>query len=583
MTLRDLRYGSDAVVDELARAGVRHISLNPGATIRGLHESIEHYAAAGGPDPVLCCHEEIAVGFAHGYTKTSGDVMAVALHNVVGLQHASMAIFNAWCDRVPVVLLGGTGPMRQSERRPWIDWVHTAYVQGDLVRDFVKWDTQVFGVESIGTAVARAVKTATTPPYGPVYVCFDVEDQEARLPDGHTAAPAPRQGRPVTSADDIDTVLSLLREARRPVVVADFYNALTDPEAPARLAALSEAWALPVVDRGARHNMPSRHPHCLTDLADELLAEADLVLALDVRDLYGALRPEDVPRARGPRRRQLPGDCRVVAVGQEAVPQSSWVPDYAAAEHVDHEILVPGAVVVEQLLASEGASPDPEMVRERQRRLAQARATLEATWQEEAARDRDMDPVSTARLSAELGAALEGSAYVLTYCRFMPWPRRTWDLDGRRNTHIGRSAGEGLGYALSASVGAALACKESGRIAVDIQGDGDLLYVPGALWTAAAYELPLLVVVHNNGGYHQDRLHQATMAERRGRGGARGGVGIDLTAPDVGFCELARGLGVWAEEPVRAPGALRPALDRAVAHVRDTGGPALVDVASAPR
>lgn len=583
MGLEGVRYGSDAVVEALARWGVRHVSLNPGATIRGLHESITHFSASGGPAPVLCCHEEIAVGLAHGYTKTSGELMAVALHNVVGLAHASMAIFNAWCDRVPIVLLGGTGPMRQSERRPWIDWIHTAYLQGGLVRDFVKWETQVFGVESMASAVSRACKTATATPYGPVYVCFDVEDQEALLPETHAASTPAEQAATTVHPDDLDRVGRWLRDAESPVVVADFYNALSDPAAPARLAALSERWAVPVVDLGARHNMPNGHRNCLTDAKDALLSDADLVLALDVRDLYGTLRPEEVARGRGPRRRQLPAGCRVVSVGEEGIPRGSWVPDYSAAEHVDVEIGVPSARFVADLLDSEQAVGDRETILERQRHLDDVRTGLLRAWEQETARVWDADPISTARLCGDLGDALAGSSWVLTNCRFMPWPRRTWDMDGRRNTHIGRSGGEGLGYALSASLGSALACKESGRIAVDIQGDGDFLYVPGALWTAAAYALPLLVVVHNNFGYHQDRLHQQTISEGRRRGSPREGEGIEFTGPEVGFGDIARGLGIWAEQPVRDAASLRPALQRAVAHVERTGTPALVDVAAAPR
>ncbi|MDR7523659.1 MAG: thiamine pyrophosphate-binding protein, partial [Armatimonadota bacterium] len=135
-------YGSDLVVDVLRALGVEYAALNPGATFRGLHDSLVNYGGNRRPQIIQCCHEEIAVAVAHGYTKAAGRPMAAIVHDVVGLQHASMAIFNAWCDRVPLLVLGGTGPMAAEQRRPWIDWIHTALVQGQAVRDYVTWDDQ---------------------------------------------------------------------------------------------------------------------------------------------------------------------------------------------------------------------------------------------------------------------------------------------------------------------------------------------------------------------------------------------------------------------------------------------------------
>lgn len=581
--MTDIRYGSDVIIDVLKDSGIRHVAFNPGATIRGLHESLDHLSRQGGPSPILCSHEEIAVGFAHGYAKAAGEPMAVALHNVVGLQHAAMAIFNAWCDRVPIVLLGGTGPMQQSLRRPWIDWIHTAYLQGGLVRDFVKWEVQVFGAESIDLTLRRAIKTATTAPCGPVYVCFDVEDQEAVVdqPAGHR--PAATSSDPAVSDADVGLVLEWLAEARHPVVIADHYNTGADPLAVRRLAALAQAWAVPVIDIGGRHNMPSAHDLCLTDARDELLAEADLVLALDVRDLYAALRSTDGLGSRGLRPPLIGPQTRVVAVGLENTPQSSWVPDYFAPTQATHEVVAPSSVLVRELLRQVPAPEQSEWVERRTVELGAVRRRLRAAWSQQVTQDWDARPISTARLCAEIGTAMAGHSWVLSNCSFMPWPARLWDMDGADLTHIGRSGGEGLGYGPSASLGAALACKERGKIAVDIQGDGDLMFAPSALWTAAAYELPLLMVVHNNRSYYQDARHQREMSRLRGRGDGSLPAGIDLTAPDVGFVDIARGMGVKAWGPVGDHQELSAVLDQAVRHIAQTGRPALVDVISAPR
>src|SRR5882672_15427 len=165
-------YGSDLAVEVLRALGIRYIALNPGASYRGLHDSLVNFGPGEPPEIILCTHEEIVVALANGYTRATGAPMATALHNVVGLLHASMAIFNAWCDRTPMLNLGGGGPQDASLRRS-TDWVHTALVQGNLVRDFVKYDDQPYSLESVPESLLRAYRIATTEPKGPVYVFLD--------------------------------------------------------------------------------------------------------------------------------------------------------------------------------------------------------------------------------------------------------------------------------------------------------------------------------------------------------------------------------------------------------------------------
>jgi benzoylformate decarboxylase/acetolactate synthase-1/2/3 large subunit len=165
-------YGSDLVVDLLRAVGITHVALNPGATFRGLHDSLVNHGK-GDPELILTLHEEIAVALAHGYAKARGAPMAAAVHDIVGLQHASMAIFNAFCDRAPILVLGATGPMDAARRRPWIDWIHTALVQGTQVRDYVKLDDQPASVAAIPEALLRCWRLARTEPQGPVYLCLD--------------------------------------------------------------------------------------------------------------------------------------------------------------------------------------------------------------------------------------------------------------------------------------------------------------------------------------------------------------------------------------------------------------------------
>ena len=129
-------WGSDAVAETLRALGIPYIALNPGASYRGLHDSLVNHLGNEHPQMLLCLHEEAAVAIAHGYAKATDRMMAAAVHSNVGLMHATMAIFNAWCDRAPVLVLGATGPWDASRRRPWIDWIHTFADQGAQVRAY---------------------------------------------------------------------------------------------------------------------------------------------------------------------------------------------------------------------------------------------------------------------------------------------------------------------------------------------------------------------------------------------------------------------------------------------------------------
>ena len=216
-------WGSDAFALALRNLGLKYISLNPGASYRGLHDSLVNFLGNESPQLVLCLHEEHAVAIAHAYAKVTGEPMAVALHSNVGLLHGSMGIFDPWCDRAPVIILGATGPVDAASRRPWIDWIHTAQDQGALVRDFTKWDDQPASVEAGVESIYRANLIARTAPYGPVYVCFDVMLQEKKLngemslPDAVRFQPA---GAPQPEPGAVSAAAEALTGARMPVILA---------------------------------------------------------------------------------------------------------------------------------------------------------------------------------------------------------------------------------------------------------------------------------------------------------------------------------------------------------------------------
>src|SRR5512139_382711 len=178
---RKPKYGSDLIVDLMRALDIEYAAFNPGATFRGIHDSIVNYGGNTKPEVIFCCHEEYSVAMAHGYAKATGKPMAAITHDVVGLQHATMAIFNAWCDRVPIIVMGGTGPMDAARRRPRIDWQHTALVQGNIVRDYVKWDDQPFSIRGVPDSLIRGYRIAMTEPKAPVYICYDADLQEDEL------------------------------------------------------------------------------------------------------------------------------------------------------------------------------------------------------------------------------------------------------------------------------------------------------------------------------------------------------------------------------------------------------------------
>src|SRR5246500_5845498 len=174
-------FGSDIIADALRALDIPYIALNPGASYRGLHDSIVNYLGNEQPQMLLCLHEESAVAIAHGYAKVTGKAMGAAVHSNVGLMHATMAVFNAWCDRMPMVILGATGPVDATKRRPWIDWIHTARDQGAIIRNYTKWDDQPASPAAAREALLRASWLSNAKPQGPVYINLDAEMQESGL------------------------------------------------------------------------------------------------------------------------------------------------------------------------------------------------------------------------------------------------------------------------------------------------------------------------------------------------------------------------------------------------------------------
>ena len=577
-------YGSDVIVDMLRALDVEYVALNPGASYRGLHDSMVNYGENTRPETILCNHEGIAIAIAHGYGRAAGKPMAAAVHNIVGLLHGTNAMFNAWLDRAGMLVLGGTGPMAVEQRRPWIDWIHTALVQGNAVRDFVKWDDQPASVPSIMDSLLRAHQLASAEPKGPVYICFDAALQEQRL-DAPISLPDVSQylkpSRVQADPEALDRAAELLVGAAQPVAVVDYLGKA--PQAVQGLVRLAEALALPVIDMGNLFNFPSRHAMNLTGAAGELLAEADVVLSLDVFDLQQAL--STVNRVTRIASDIIPASAQVIDISLRQYAVRSWVSDFGKLYPVDLPITADTALAVPALadLCLRKLAEHPERTSAIQQRAARLEARHDALAQTalEAARQSAGErPISTSFLAQQAWEVVQGYDWVLTDNDLRGWTRHLWDITEPYQYHSSRG---GLGYGIARSLGVALANRGTDRLCIDFQADGDALFSPSALWTAAHHQIPLLVIMYNNRSYYNDEEHQADVARTRGRSVENRVVGIRIENPEVDFASMAKAFGVYGEGPIERPEDLKPALERAARVVTEERRCALVDVVTQNR
>lgn len=572
------RYGSDLIVDMMKSLGIEYVAINPGSSFRGIHDSLVNYNQNKNPEIILCCHEEIAVSVAHGYAKATGKPMAAIVHNVVGLQHASMAIYNAWCDRTPILVMGGTGPMDTSKRRPWIDWIHTALVQGNLVRDFVKWDDQPMGVGAISNSIMRGYRTAMTEPKGPVYLCFDVDLQEVELkediilPDiSRHRPPAPLQAE----AGVLQEAARLLAQAERPVILADYMG--RNPESMTYLVELADLLSIPVIDRGARHNIPNTHPCDLTGREKELVEKADVIMGLDVMDLYGALVRHDTKTKSS--KPAITPDCKVIHASLADLAIRSWSSDVQELAPIDLPILADTRVFLPVLTEEirRQAKFSKSVVEDRRRQLSSQHDEIRGNSQGDLKRRWDESPISPPRMTHEIWQVIKDEDWTLVAGAFRGWPRRLWDWK-KPASFLGGYGGGGLGYSPGASVGAAIGLRDSGTVCIDLQRDGDLLFTNSALWTASSYKVPLLIIMTNNRTYYNDEEHQEKVAITRGRPVENKGIGMRMESPPVDFATLAKSFGIFSEGPIVDPTKIQPAVRRALKVVKEERKPALVDV-----
>jgi acetolactate synthase-1/2/3 large subunit len=565
------RWASDVIVDLLHAYELPYAALNPGASYRGLHDSMVNY---GGNRPVmmLCQHEETAVQIAHGYAKASGKPMVAILHNLVGLLHANMAVYYAYADRAPVFIIGATGPMDETKRRPRIDWIHSALVQGEAVRAYTKWDYQPTVIDGVPESFARAYSVMMTEPRGPIYMCYDAWLQEQALEHKvplppKNAAKVPARIAPEPKA--LEDAAAMLSAAKRPVILAEYVG--RDPEGFHALVELAETLGAPVYDVNSRLNFPSRHPQNLSMVKD-VFRDADLVLCLDTRDWERATT-ELVSTTREVTS-LVPAGCKWIDIGFGDLEISSWAMDYQRLAHADLRILADTTLAIPaltRLLKPKTGKKDLW--------FADLRKKAHAQWEAEAKQDWDASPITLPRLATEVWNMIRKEDWVLTAGTLDDWARQIWDFD-QPYRHPGKSLGTATQIGIS--LGVALAHRDAKRLVVDLQPDGDLMFDAGALWVAAKHRIPLLVVMYNNRAYYNDWEHQIRMAKLRGTPVERAHIGMDMDDPAPDFAGIAKAMGWYAEGPIDKPAEVAPALERAIQRVK-AGQPALLDTITQKR
>jgi acetolactate synthase-1/2/3 large subunit len=574
--------GGDFMVDVMKTLDIEYLAMNCASSFRGLHEAILNRGGNKQPEILTCPHEEIAVHMAQGYAKIEGKPMAMICHGVVGLQHASMAIYNAWCDRVPVIAMGGN-IIEANKRGTNPEWVHSAIDPSSIVRDYVKWDDQPTSLQHFAESMVRAYKIATTPPMAPVMLSLDAELQENPIQEAESLH-IPRLSKVIPPQGDtaaLAMLAKMLVAAENPVIVCD--RVARTPAGVTHLVELAETLQCAVIDNAGRMNFPSRHP-LNQSFRRTIIGEADLILALEVHDLYVTLNSfsDRIVRSFRPNYKK---DTKIVTLGSRDLYMKANYQDFARYQEADLTI------------AGDAEASLPTLIEQVKRLIDEGRksafeargkkfATLKVAAVERAKSDAtigwDASPITTARMCAEVYNLIKDEDWSLVGSSIrLTWPHRLWNIDKSYRWN-GLSGGYGIGHNLPASLGAALANKKHGRLTLAFGGDGDFMFVPSTLWTAAHHRIPMLYIIHNNRAYHQEYMYLQAMAARHGRGVTNTDIGTTIKDPDVDYATVARGFGVYGEGPISDPKDLAPALKRALAIVKQ-GQPALVDVVCDPR
>jgi acetolactate synthase I/II/III large subunit len=560
--------GSDFMVDVLKTLDIEYVAANPGSTFEGLHESLINYGDNKMPELLTCCHEESAVAMAHGYAKIEGKPMMALIHGTIGMQHASMAIYNAYADRVPIYMVVGNHA-DGAERASGVQSLHSAQDMGSLVRDYVKWDDQPYSLGHFAESAVRAYNIAMTPPMAPVLITCNAELQ--LHPNTQTNLRIPKLSRTAPPQGDAGAVAEAARlmvAAESPLIMSE--RTARTPNGMKLMVELAETLQSPVAS-SERMDFPNRHPMAGNGGAGY---QPDVVLCLEVNDVSNTAR---AARAR---------NAKTISISSIDLSHKANIQEFGHYSEVDIDIGADAEATLPALIEAckKLITPDRKRaMQERGAKIAEAHKQARARNIELAANGWDASPVSLGRVCTELWPQIRNEDWSLVSWQgfISGWPGRLWNFD-KHYQYIGGQGAGGMGYGAPAAVGAALANKKHGRFSVSIQTDGDLNYAPGVLWTAAHHRIPLLTIMHNNRGYHQEVMFIEQAASLRNRGADRAHIGTKLWDPDINYAKMAEAYGMQGFGPITDPKDLAPTFRRAIELVKK-GEPAMIDVVTQPR
>jgi acetolactate synthase-1/2/3 large subunit len=576
------QFVSDAMAELLAKMDFKHVFLLPGASYRGLHDSLVNHNRNYNPQIILATSELSAASMAHGYAKATGEPSLCILHDLVGVMNGSMGLYNAYCDRAPVVFLGGAGPLDPDQRR-FIEWNHSASTQADIVKDWVKWTDEPPTANATMKAMLRGRQIAATAPQGPVYVSIDTHIQEQPL-DGSIEdldPTLPRYQPPPPMAANEDALMEaakLIVEAEFPVLVGGRFGMFEAVRKP--LIELLEITGAGGLNDRAIFCWPSDHPQNLSGDRDAV-READVIVCLDAIDInntmgtYAVKRRSDIVEAR------TQAAPKIIDMSLNGIDNNSWTAFGGPTPPVDLQLVCEPQHGLHQLIAAvrKTLERDPSSharIEARKKMLSDRHDKLRAAQTEKARAGWDSSPLKVERMIHEVYQAVKDKPWTLTAANHRSFNEVVWTFPGA-GAYLGSDGGGGVGYNTSGAIGAALALRDKGRFCVSLGGDGDYLMAPASIWTAVHYRIPMLHIINNNSTWGNDEVHQIEVAHQRERPQENAWIGQAMRDPIIDFAQVARGFGAWAEGPIGDPARLADALKRAV-EVVEKGGVAVLDV-----
>ena len=567
------RPGSDLMVEVLKQMGVEFAAANPGSSFEALQESIVNYGDKPNtmPEFITCLHEETAVDMASGYGRAEGKPMVALLHGTLGLQHAAMAIYQAYYGGTPMLIIAG--------RDDGFIQAHTADDMAAMVRSFTKWDAHPKTLPEALAALQEGYRQATTAPTGPVVVVLDTEVQKEEA--GDFAVPAYRP--PVIAGLDAAAARRLaerLINAKNPRINV---GRLRTPQGVRQAVQLAELIGASTSSQATVGPMsfPNRHASCGPGAATDY----DFTLGLEIGPADVALMGPTIASIAATRDKM-----GVAFGGLRAKPSPPTAPLAPVAVKIgetiglDAEASLPGLIAAVQILLT-AERRDAIAKRAALTAAANRKANVEGVRKALTVKRTgwNSSPVSLARIYAELWPLIENEDWCLASPSVLSGShhRELW-AHNKPYSYLGLPPAGGIGYGAGACAGAGLAARERGRIIINIQTDGDMNYAPGALWTEAHHGLPVLSIMHNNRAWHQELMFLTFMAGARGRGTDRAHIGSTLRNPFIDYRKMAEAYGVAGEGPIEDPALLRAAFKRGIASVK-AGRPYLIDVITQPR